>query len=141
MLVKKYVMIKLKELILEEKACDTAGIILRHPVMGVVLVKDMKDSYDWGIPKGKVEPGEEPIDAACRETIEEVSILIKKEGCNINSPVKLKATKKNSREANYYIYESNMKMAVMPTKSLEHEEVRWFDKLPENTDPRLKDLI
>ena len=41
----------------------------------------------------------------------------------------------------FYIYETRMKMAVLPTKSLEHEEVRWFDKLPDRTDPRLKDLI
>ena len=120
---------------------ETAGIILRDPVAGVVLVKDATDVYEWGIPKGKVEPGEEPIDAACRETIEEVSILVRKEGSHLNSPVELKATKKNSKGGNSYIYESRMKMAVIPMKSIEHEEVRWFDKLPENTDPRLKDLI
>lgn len=120
---------------------ETAGIILRDPVAGVVLVKDATDVYEWGIPKGKVEPGEEPIDAACRETIEEVSILVRKEGSHLNSPVELKATKKNSKGGNYYIYESRMKMAVIPMKSIEHEEVRWFKELPEKTDPRLKDLI
>jgi len=88
-----------------------------------------------------VELGEEPIDAACRETIEETSILVSKEGSKINGPVELKATLKNSRGGNFYIYETNMKMAVLPKKSLEHEDVRWFTELPENTDPRLKDLI
>ena len=77
---------------MERKVMDTAGIILKDPVAGVVLVKDATDAYDWGIPKGKVEPGEEPIDAACRETIEEVSILISKKGSHINNPVKLIAT-------------------------------------------------
>ena len=134
-------MIKLKDLIVEKKDVNTAGIILRDPIAGVVLVKDATDAYEWGIPKGKVEPGEEPIDAACRETIEEVSILVKKEGSHLNSPVELKATKKYSRNGNYYIYETRMKMAVIPTKSLEHEEVRWFKELPDRTDPRLKDLI
>ena len=131
-------MIKLKDLIMENKVLCTAGIILRDPVAGVVLCKDAEK---WGIPKGKVEPGEEPIDAACRETLEETSILINKEGSHINGPLELKATKKNSRGGDFYIYECRMKMAVMPSKSLEHEEVRWFTELPENTDPRLRDLI
>ena len=134
-------MIKLKDILMEEKVMNTAGIILRDPIAGVVLVKDATDAYEWGIPKGKVELGEDPIDAACRETIEEVSIFVKKQGSHLNSPVELKATKKNSRGGNFYIYETRMKMAVLPTKSLEHEEVRWFDKLPDRTDPRLKDLI
>ncbi len=123
---------------MENKVMDTAGIILRDPVAGIVLCKD---TQKWGIPKGKVELGEEPIDAACRETIEETSILVSKEGSKINGPVELKATLKNSRGGNFYIYETNMKMAVLPKKSLEHEDVRWFTELPENTDPRLKDLI
>ena len=123
---------------MEEKVMDTAGIILRDPVAGIVLCKD---TQKWGIPKGKVELGEEPIDAACRETIEETSILVSKGGSKINGPVELKATLKNSRGGKFYIYETNMKMAVLPKKSLEHEDVRWFTELPENTDPRLKDLI
>lgn len=75
------------------------------------------------------------------ETIEETSILVAKEGSNINGPLELKATLKNSRGGKFYIYESKMKMAVLPKKSLEHEDVRWFTELPEDTDPRLKDLI
>ena len=54
-------MIKLKDILLEEKIMDTAGIILRDPVAGVVLCKDAEK---WGIPKGKVELGESPIDGA-----------------------------------------------------------------------------
>ena len=131
-------MIKLKDILLEEKIMDTAGIILRDPVAGVVLCKDAEK---WGIPKGKVELGESPIDGACRETLEETSILVTKGGSNINGPVELKVTLKNTRGGNFYVYETNMKMAVLPKKSFEHEDVRWFTEIPENTDPRLKGLI
>ena len=131
-------MIKLKDILMEEKIMDTAGIILRDPVAGVVLCKD---AVKWGIPKGKVEPGEQPIEAACRETLEETSILISSKGSNINSPVKLKATLKNSRGGDFYIYECDMHIAVMPSKSPEHEEVKWFKEIPEDTDPRLKGLL
>ena len=101
---------------MEEKVIDTAGIILRDPIAGVVLVKDATDAYEWGIPKGKVELGEDPIDAACRETIEEVSIFVKKQGSHLNSPVELKATKRNSRGGNFYIYETRMKMLLYQLK-------------------------
>tara|TARA_A100001391_G_scaffold174335_1_gene136738 strand:- start:432 stop:827 length:396 start_codon:yes stop_codon:yes gene_type:complete len=131
-------MIKLKDILMENVAVDTAGIILRDPTLGVVLCKDTEK---WGIPKGKVELGEEPIDAACRETMEETSIFIVPNGSHIAGPLRLVKTKKNSRGADFYIYECDMKMAVVPVKSLEHEEVRWFSEMPEDIDPRLKGLI
>ena len=65
--------IKLKDILVEKKVCDTAGIMLVNTTAGIVLCKD---SEKWGIPKGKVEPGETPLEAACREVLEEVSILI-----------------------------------------------------------------
>ena len=71
----------------------------------------------------------------------ETSILISKDGSHINGPLRLKATLKNSRGGNFYIYECEMKMAVIPVKSLEHEEVKWCNHMPEDIDPRLKDLI
>ena len=68
-------------LLVEKKVCDTAGIMLVNTTAGIVLCKD---SEKWGIPKGIVELGEDPIDAACREPIEEVSIFVKKQGSHLN---------------------------------------------------------
>ena len=130
-------MIKLKDLIMEKKVLSTAGIILTS-ARGVVLVKE---TDWWGIPKGKVDPGEEPIQAACREVLEETSIFINVNGSHINDPVKLKTTEKNSRGGDFFIYESRLKLPVLPVKSFEHEEVRYFEEIPENLDPRLKGLI
>ena len=36
-------------------------------------------SYQWDLPKGEIEEGEEPIDAAIRETKEETGLVVKKE--------------------------------------------------------------
>lgn len=33
-----------------------------------------KDEGAWTIPKGQIEPGEEPLDAACREFVEETGL-------------------------------------------------------------------
>lgn len=122
---------------MEERCNDTAGIVLQSDV-GVVLVKE--DEW-WGIPKGKVDHGETPLEAAVRETIEEVSILVSAKGSHINTPVIELAVKKNSRGGAFFIYQSKLKMPIMPQKSHEHEEVRYFDTLPEDIDPRLKGLI
>ena len=65
---------------MEGKIMDTAGIILRDPVAGVVLCKD---AVKWGIPKGKVEPGEQPIEAACRETLEETEDVFEEIVCTL----------------------------------------------------------
>tara|TARA_Y100001938_G_C8021436_1_gene395557 strand:- start:704 stop:1105 length:402 start_codon:yes stop_codon:yes gene_type:complete len=133
-------MIKLKDLLMEGNVVDTAGIILRCEIAGIILVKEEEW---WGIPKGKVDPGETPIYAACRETLEEVSVLVSVKGSHINEPISLLTKKKNSRGGDFYIYESKLKMAVVPIKSHEHEEVRYFTKfeLPDNIDPRIKELL
>ena len=133
--------IKLKDILVEKKVCDTAGIMLVNTIAGIVLCKD---SEKWGIPKGKVEPGETPLEAACREVLEEVSILISPGGSHINEPVKLERTVKNSRGGDFYIYKCKVKLPVVPVKSAEHEAVGWFQNrknLPEIIDPRIKDLI
>jgi len=130
-------MIKLKDILMEERCNDTAGIVLQSEV-GVVLVKE--DEW-WGIPKGKVDHGETPLEAAIRETIEEVAILVVAEGSHINTPVTELAVKKNSRGGAFFIYQSRLKMPVIPQKSHEHEEVRYFDSIPEDIDPRLKGLV
>jgi len=129
--------IKLKDILMEERCNDTAGIVLQSDI-GIVLVKEIEW---WGIPKGRVDHGETPLEAAIRETIEEVSILVVAEGSHINTPITELAVKKNSRGGAFFIYQSRLKMPVMPQKSHEHEEVRYFDSIPDNIDPRLEGLI
>jgi 8-oxo-dGTP pyrophosphatase MutT (NUDIX family) len=130
-------MIKLKDVLMEEKCSDTAGIILQSDV-GVVLVKE--DEW-WGIPKGKIDSGETPLEAAIRETVEETSILVAAYGSHINTPVTEIAKKKNSRGGDFYIFKTILKLPIIPIKSHEHEEVRYFDNLPDEVDPRLEGLV
>ena len=134
-------MIKLKDLLMEKKVCDTAGIILCNETSGIVLCKDEEK---WGIPKGKLDPGETPLEAAVREVLEEVSILVSPKGSHLNEPITLEATVKNSRGGDFYIFKSYLKLPVVPVKSHEHEAVGWFMKnrdLPDNLDPRIRGLI
>lgn len=46
---------------------------------GKLLMGRRSDGQGWCIPGGKVDPGEEEIDAAIRETMEEAGIQLEKE--------------------------------------------------------------
>lgn len=65
-------------------ARDSAGVLLwRHGASGleVLLVHPggpywtSKDAGAWTIPKGQIDPGEEPLDAARRELAEETGVV------------------------------------------------------------------
>jgi bis(5'-nucleosidyl)-tetraphosphatase len=62
-------------------ALPAAALLLRKA--GVVVVRRMNGEWrclllrayrNWGFPKGEIEPGEEPLAAALRETVEESSV-------------------------------------------------------------------
>ncbi len=53
---------------------DAAGTIMHDPEKGVLLLwrhRFISDTWGWEIPAGRVEPGEEPAEAAAREALEE----------------------------------------------------------------------
>ena len=53
---------------------SAGGIVVRHDD-GAHCVLLIRDSYrNWGFPKGHVEPGEAPPDAALREVAEETGL-------------------------------------------------------------------
>jgi 8-oxo-dGTP pyrophosphatase MutT (NUDIX family) len=53
---------------------QAAGTIVRDPDRGVLLLwrhRFITDTWGWEIPAGGIDPGEAPLDAAARETLEE----------------------------------------------------------------------
>ncbi|HZW07346.1 MAG TPA: NUDIX domain-containing protein [Phycisphaerales bacterium] len=79
----------------------SAGILLfrRAPALQVLLVHPggpfwkSKDAGAWTIPKGKVEPGEEPLAAALREFTEETGVTPPPSVPIALTPVRLKSGK------------------------------------------------
>lgn len=54
---------------------SAGGIIFRREADGAERFLLIRDSYDnWGFPKGHLESGESPADAAMRETAEETGL-------------------------------------------------------------------
>lgn len=88
-------------------------------------------SFDyWDFPKGEVEPGEEPFDAACREVNEETTLanLDFHWGLGFIESGPYGPRKKTAR---YYLAQSPAGDVSLPVSAVlghpEHEEFRWVD--------------
>ena len=105
---------------------------------GAVIVRRFDDQYRylllrvrdyWDFPKGMVDPGEDPLAAAIRETEEETTLT----GLNFrwgNEFIETEPYGKN-KIARYYLAESPQGEVFLPvTEELgkpEHEEFRWME--------------
>lgn len=57
----------------------SAGVIMENPAGEILVLQRQNDRHEggtWGLPGGKVEPHEEPVVAAVRETEEETGIRL-----------------------------------------------------------------
>lgn len=88
-------------------------------------------SFDyWDFPKGEVEPGEEPLAAACREVSEETTLA------NLDfywghGFIESGPYGPHKKTARYYLAESAAGQVSLPVSAVlghpEHEEFRWVD--------------
>ena len=83
----------------------------------------------WDFPKGRVEPGEQPLDAAKREVEEETALV----GLAFPWGYEFRETPPYGRGkiARYYLAESPHGQVSLPVNPLlgraEHHEFRWLD--------------
>lgn len=121
---------------------------------GVVVVRETADGArflllrayrNWDCPKGLVEPGEEPIDAALREAAEETDIddLEFAWGREYHET----AVYSGNKVAWYYIARTRRERIVLPVNPVlgrpEHHEYRWVDfgEALKLTVPRIQSAI
>lgn len=105
---------------------------------GVVVVRETSDGArflllrayrNWDCPKGLVEPGEDPFDAAVRETAEETGIV------DLEFPWGRDfietAPYSGSKIARYYTGSTRTEISRLPVNPVlrrpEHHEYRWVD--------------
>ena len=96
---------------------------------------------NWDFPKGRIEEGEEPIDAAKRETLEETGLS------DLDFPFgdayRETLPYANGKIARYYLAETASGEVTLPVSEAlgrpEHHEWRWvtFDEAEDLLPPRL----
>lgn len=138
-----------------DKALSQRDVSVRSA--GIVPVRKVGDQYMilmlrvynfWDFPKGRIEPDEEPIDAAIRETGEEASInssdLIFKWG---KEGYTTEPFKKGTKTTTYFVAETTTEKIILPVSpelgKPEHDAYEWmtFDKAKSITNERIGKVV
>ena len=107
----------------------SAGVVIVRRLRGQPHYLLLRAFSYWDFPKGKVEPGETPLAAACREVEEETTLV----GLDFRWGEVFVETPPYARGkvARYYIAESSTGGVTLPLNPLlgraEHHEYRWVD--------------
>lgn len=123
----------------------SAGVVVaRRDTTGWRLLV-LRAYRNWDFPKGMLEPGEAPLDAAIRETAEEAAISDLAfrwgEGYCETAPYR------HGKVARYYLAETTQKSITLPVSPElgrpEHDEWRWvsFDEAERLLPPRLQPIL
>jgi bis(5'-nucleosidyl)-tetraphosphatase len=124
----------------------SAGVIPFRQTPGGWRVLILRAYKNWDFPKGRVEPGEEPIDAAKREAEEETGLT------NLEFPFGETSYREtlpyaNGKVARYYLAattQEDVRLAISHELGRpEHHEFRWvsFDEAEELLPPRLAAVL
>jgi 8-oxo-dGTP pyrophosphatase MutT (NUDIX family) len=123
----------------------SAGVIVVRRESGGWRVLLLRSYRNWDFPKGTVEPGETPLQAAIRETAEESSIT---ELAFRWGEVFCETTPYGrGKVARYYLAETTRNAITLPVSPElghpEHHEWRWasFDQAAALLPPRLQPVL
>ena len=123
----------------------SCGFVIVRKAESGWLTLLMRAFHHWDFPKGIREPGEEPMQAALREVLEETGI----EDLEFNWGDRYFETGPYSRGkvARYYLASSkqvDVVMGISPvTGEPEHHEWRWvsFDEAYDMGSPRVREIV
>jgi 8-oxo-dGTP pyrophosphatase MutT (NUDIX family) len=107
----------------------SAGVVIVRLVERKLRFLLLRAYRNWDFPKGMVEPGEEPIEAALREVREETTL----DDISFDWGVVFMETGPYSKNkiARYYIARSKAEHILLPVNPdigmPEHHEARWVD--------------
>ncbi|MEO7206482.1 MAG: NUDIX domain-containing protein [Steroidobacteraceae bacterium] len=123
----------------------SAGVVVVHVAHAGVQYLLLRAYKNWDFPKGLVEPGEQPLDAAVREVKEETTL----ENLSFDWGKDYRDTGpyNKGKISRYYLARSNdtqVHLLINPELGFpEHQEARWvgFETALGMVSPRLKPVI
>jgi 8-oxo-dGTP pyrophosphatase MutT (NUDIX family) len=123
----------------------SAGVVVVHLAQGAVQYLLLRAYKNWDFPKGLVEAGEQPLDAAVREVKEETTLV------NLAfdwGQVYMDTGPYNKGKiSRYYVArtdDTHVHLPINPELGFpEHQEARWvgFDTALDMVSPRLKPVV
>jgi len=129
-------MIKLKDLLFEghNDTEDTAGVWINYDNRCMLC---LREDGRWSIPKGHIQIGEEPVDGALRELVEETQIMLN------GTPELVEKVKKSNGDGYFHIFKFESDKKFIPRLDIEHTKWGYFsyDKLPTPLDEKLENIL
>jgi 8-oxo-dGTP pyrophosphatase MutT (NUDIX family) len=123
----------------------SAGVVVVHVAAGAVQYLLLRAYKNWDFPKGLVEPGEQPMEAALREVREETTLenLVFDWGTDYVDT----GPYNKGKISRYYVARSdatNVHLPINPELGFpEHQEARWvgLETALTMVSPRLKPVV
>jgi 8-oxo-dGTP pyrophosphatase MutT (NUDIX family) len=123
----------------------SAGVVVVHVAGGAVQYLLLRAYKNWDFPKGLVEPGEQPLDAALREVREETTLenLVFDWGADYVDT----GPYNKGKISRYYVARSDATKVHLPINPElgfpEHQEARWvgLETALAMVSPRLKPVV
>ena len=123
----------------------SAGVVVVHLADGAVRYLLLRAYKNWDFPKGLVEPGEQPLDAAKREVREETTL--ENLAFDWGTDYLDTGPYNKGKISRYYLARSDATKVHLPINPElgfpEHQEARWvgFDTALTMVSPRLKPVV
>lgn len=123
----------------------SSGVVVVHGAKGGMQILLLRAYKNWDFPKGMVEPGETPLDAALREVCEETTL--EKLDFDWGTDFVETGPYNNGKYARYYLARSKQTGIELPINPElgrpEHHEARWvtFEQAAAMVAPRLVPVL
>jgi 8-oxo-dGTP pyrophosphatase MutT (NUDIX family) len=123
----------------------SAGVVVVHVAGAAVQYLLLRAYKNWDFPKGLVEPGEQPFDAAMREVKEETTLV--NLAFDWGQDYIDTGPYNKGKISRYYVARSNDTQVHLPINPElgfpEHQEARWvgFETALHMVSPRLKPVM
>jgi 8-oxo-dGTP pyrophosphatase MutT (NUDIX family) len=123
----------------------SAGVVVVHVAGEAVQYLLLRAYKNWDFPKGLVEPGEQPLDAAVREVKEETTLVNLE--FDWGKDYLDTGPYNKGKISRYYLARSNVTQVHLPINPElgfpEHQEARWvgFETALDMVSPRLKPVV